>query len=279
MAASMVALGKRRIDQRGLYSGPLGVFIGFALYVALSGDDQFGNELAIAWITLFFALPVVNGVWDFGSWWISRSLGRHLLTKLDGKAGAGGQGWAMFWHIALDLALAVGFLLSLAWFLGFAFESYHNVGIWWDGIEQAPLPGLASDIGIAAAEPFGKGLWMTAMLLSTLLPTLLHGVVAIAGAVTLFRPVTADRRSFADDLEALDDLNEAKRALVLQRAGRYVANGRPAVWLFATLLLLALIALISNAFALIHGGGFADYVKGAALSGLAVSDWLFGMKQ
>ncbi len=162
--------------------------------------------------------------------------------------------------------------------LGFAFESYHNIGIWWGEIERGPLPALTNDIAIAAAEPFGKGLWMTAMLLSTLLPTLLHGVMAIAGAVTLFRPVTAARRSLAEDLEALDYLDEGKRALVLQRAGRYVANGRPAVWLFATLLILALLFLLSNAFALIHEGGFADYVKDAALSGLAASDWLFGLR-
>jgi hypothetical protein len=42
------------------------------------------NEIAIVLIILFLVLPLVNGLWDWFSWWVSRLLGRDLLAKLDG---------------------------------------------------------------------------------------------------------------------------------------------------------------------------------------------------
>ncbi len=61
-----------------------------------------------------------------------------------------------------------------------------------------------------AAEPFGKGFWLTAMLLSRLIPTLLRRTMAIAGALTLLMPVTAHRRHFEEDLDAWDHQDESK---------------------------------------------------------------------
>ena len=277
VGAGIAVLGKRRTGQRGLYAGALGPWLGLALSGALvPSGKQFANEIAVLWITFFFALPVVNGLWDFGSWWVSRSLGRHLLTKLQGKAGAGGQGWTIVWHIVFDLFLAALFLLSLGWFLGFAFQSYHNIGVWYGGAENAPLA-LPAYIDAAAAAPFGEGLWVSAMLLSTLIPTFLHGAMAIAGALALFTPVTAARLKLADDLEMLDQVDAKQQNIILQRAGRHFANGRPGLWTFATLLLLILLGLLSAAVAAIHTGGFADYVASAAQAGVGFSDWLFGM--
>lgn len=273
---SISVLAKRRLGLCGLFAGPIGLLVGLAAVAALFGSGkQFSDEVIFAWITLLLALPIINGIWDFGSWLISRSLGKHLLGKLKGKYGSISQGWTIFWHIAADLVIAIGFLLSLAWFLGLAFESYHNIGVWWHSAEQGPLPQLIQDIKNAAAEPFSKGLWLTAMLLSTLIPTLLHGAMAIAGALSLFTPVTAVRKSLAEDLEALDHLDEKTQALVLQRAGRHIANGRPGIWFLAVFLLLGLVALLSISLTYLHAGGFADWVKDAALAGVAFSDLLF----
>jgi len=75
------------------------------------------------------------------------------------------------------------------------------------------------------AEPFGKGFWLTAMLLSTLIPTLLRGTIAIAGALTLFMPVAAHRRHVDEDLQAWDHQDEKAQELALQRAKRLSPMG------------------------------------------------------
>ncbi len=275
VGAAAAVLGKRPTGQPGRYAGVLGPAIAMPFFTISPFGSQLGDPLFVVLITFILVLPVVNGLWDFGSWWVSRSLGRHLLTKLKGSSPIGGKAWAIFWHIALDLVVAALALLSLACFLGFAFQSYQNTDVWWSGRERGTLA-LPAYIDIASAAPLNDGLWLTAMLVSTLIPTFLHGVIVIAGALGLFVPVTTDRLKLADGLETLNNLGEQQRKLVLQRAGRYFANGRPALWALATLLLLILLVLISAALAAIHLGGFANYIATAAHVGVDFSNWLLG---
>ena len=90
-------------------------------------------------------------------------------------------------------------------------EYYHNLAIWYGGSGDAPLA-LPAYIDAAAASPFGEGLWVSVMLLSTLFPTVLHGLMALAGAFALFTPVTAARLTLAGDLERLDQLEELQKS-------------------------------------------------------------------
>ena len=79
-------------------------------------------------------------------------------------------------------------------------------------------------------------------------------------------PVIAHRRHVEEDLQTWDHQDEKAQELALQRAKRYVANGRSGVWFFATLVLMGISALFSGFVSLIHTGVFADWVKDAAVA-------------
>lgn len=92
----------------------------------------------------------------------------------------------------LDTAVALGLLVSLIWFIGLAIQS---VGIF----VAAKVPDTSFDFTINleqfAADPFGAGFWLTAMLLTTLIPTALHMLLAGFGMAVAWR--SGDRRHIA----------------------------------------------------------------------------------
>ncbi|MFK7889748.1 MAG: hypothetical protein AB8B63_02945 [Granulosicoccus sp.] len=103
-----------------------------------------------------------------------------------------------------------------------------------------------------------------------------QGLKTIGRMLTLFSPLTAYRTALAEKLETVDQQDEETQALTLQRTGRYLAKVRPIIWFSAGGLLLGLLACLSMLIAMIHTGGFADYVKNAAMYGVGFSDWVFG---
>lgn len=147
------------------------------------------NDVQITAIALFwFVLPWLNASFDLISWQVSRRLGRHLLRQIVGDE----RGWLrQFWdnpltHMAADI-LAAGFLLfGLAWALPAVIRLYNRF------IESlgssAPLV-LDDYLCTAAGDPLGAGIWVTVMLISTLVPTLIHlGFVFASPFVAMFKP-------------------------------------------------------------------------------------------
>jgi hypothetical protein len=122
-------------------------------------------------------LPYINGLMDFISLWISRLLGRDILNR----SGIG----VFLTHIAFDLVAAVMLLCLLALGICFLVETF-NLFIVRNSIMTINISELIRN---AMQVPFSaRGLWITLMLFSTLLPTFIHVIVALAGFYTVRTP-------------------------------------------------------------------------------------------
>ena len=168
---------------------------------------------------------MVNGFWDWGSWWVSRWLGRHLLGKLHDDGASGERVWAVVWHGGIDLVLALLMLGTFAFFLAFAFESYNQLA---SALGPAAYQ-LVPFIDAAALAPWGQGLWLTVMLLSTLVPTALHGVMLLASPLALLFLATPQRAGLADALDGFEEADETEQLRILRLTGRYL-HRRQLAW-------------------------------------------------
>ena len=266
--AAAVAVGL--FPKPGAFPGAVGAMVGLASFGAI-GEGGFIGALALSLLIFFLVLPLINGWVDWGSWWVTRRLGAHLLRALDRGAGAVRLGVVALGHGVADLVIAAGMLLGMAFMLALGFEGYNQLSL----LRGEGAFDLVPYVEGAAAEPFGEGAWLTLMLLTTLVPTFLHVAVVWASPVGLVF-VSARRRQWADDLEQWDELDEATRSRTRRAVAFYVAHGRIGLWLVAGLLALGLFALMAGAVALVHQGGFSDYVARAAYLGIDAARWLGG---
>lgn len=108
-------------------------------------------------------MPLFNAALDWGSWWVSRVFIKRGL--------AGGAG-----RVVLDLTwdglAALGFMLALVLVLPLGIEFMNSL------VDGAELDWRAMAVD-AAADPWGQGLMVTGMVLTTLLPTFLHVVTGL----------------------------------------------------------------------------------------------------
>ena len=150
-------------------------------------------------LLVFAALPALNAVFD----WLSVNATRFLLAEsLRAPASAGPlarlRPAAL---LALDLAVALVCLSGLAFALGFLLEAANAVKIRLDGI---PIQWV-STVAAATHAPFTEGFLYTGMLITTLVPTLVHlvfGLLAILGIGRATAPALAAR--ITDDMSPGD---------------------------------------------------------------------------
>jgi hypothetical protein len=178
--------------------------------LALCAFD-FNDPGDAAFFLFWVALPVANAVWDYASWWISRGLGADLVTQIrSGSRSIGRKAWTGLWHSALDLGAALVLLAALAWTLP-------NVVEWF-------LPVFADEAQwcAMAREPFGEGLWVTSMLLSTLVPTALHLAAVIASPAAALALRFREAPEVADLLERANAIGDEGACLLYleSRSGR-----------------------------------------------------------
>ena len=176
VAGAIGAAAARRSHQ-GIFAGGIGCLIAYGIF----GIDLVAPMVVIHLI-FFLVLPIVNGLWDWLSWWITRALGRHLLGSFGDAGGLGQRAVAVVAHGALDLILAVALLAAMAFFLAFGFEAYNRIAIAQRG-EDLPVFALGPFLAAAADHPWTDGLWLTVMLISTLVPTALHVVALLASPI------------------------------------------------------------------------------------------------
>lgn len=119
-------------------------------------------------VLLFVALPFLNSVLDWISLNVTRWFGRGIVAE---SRSARGLGWTVVLAVA-DLLAALGFLFAIAWFLAFGVEAL--------GLFFGQSLELDDYVGDAVAQPWSRGLWASIMVLSTLLPTAIHFVLALA---------------------------------------------------------------------------------------------------
>jgi hypothetical protein len=146
-----------------------------ALAIVFIGLGTFLGDLdaAVTVATLFLILPVANALVD----WLSWAVTRRLLRRSSDGAGATGAAINIAARLATDLGLAFMSLCGLAMLLPNTIEATNRLLVWldWPPVPWLPLVNMALD------APFTAGFFVTGMLLTTLVPTLLHVVAGLFG--------------------------------------------------------------------------------------------------
>ncbi|MBL1217149.1 MAG: tetratricopeptide repeat protein [Planctomycetes bacterium] len=157
----------------------------FVLLTAISGASAFADGVSGPHdqftVLLILVLPMTNAVFDWPSWGISRWLMRALAARQATLR-------RLSIHILIDLCaalvLAIGIAAAMPVVVGLA-----RVGI--------PVLDVLDNL---RNDPWGDGLWITLMVLSTFFPTLLH-ILAILASALLCRFPESVRRANADKLQ------------------------------------------------------------------------------
>lgn len=113
------------------------------------------------------------------------------------------------------------------------------------------------------------------MLVSTLIPTLLHGVILLASPLVLLALASPKRAAMAAALAGYDGATEADQKPILQDVAWYLARRQWLAWAGATLMLLTLLAGCSALATLFTSGGLAGWVATVALWSVEAARWLF----
>lgn len=218
-----------------------GLFLGlFALdgavgWIALTGDTPHlggGTSSATAPIVLFLGLlPVVNALWD----WVSLGLSRFLLTRIAWDTE--NRVFIDTFYAILDLIAAAVFLALMAFtiftVLALA-ETLHRLG------GASPVLDASALLAGFRANPFSADhAWLFLMVLTTLVPTALHFMGALASVVTSWTsPLWRDGilSKMDEGLENADANLGARRLYGVSRATSWVLAGAvmlACVWILA----------------------------------------------
>ncbi|MEM7245907.1 MAG: hypothetical protein AAF533_11220 [Acidobacteriota bacterium] len=152
-----------------------------------------GGQGDYSYALFYSVIPLVNGLFDWCSWCITRHLIGHLARRISVSR-------VMFGAL-LDLLAAVVLLVLLSVVLGFLAQLWVDVHSGRSELSNAALGQLLSDV---ASAPWGPpNLWLTCTLVSTLVPTAIHAVVLVGTALTITLPKGV-RHWLADQLEPED---------------------------------------------------------------------------
>ena len=159
-----------------------------------------GPQISV-WLLFWIFLPTINAIFDWASWWISRSLGRNLVSVLDHPGTPFRKRACTFIQdILIDLIVAMFLLVALTWIIPRIIDAWNSFVVWMTGGE-APLE-LATYLCAAAKSPLTDRLWATGMLFSTLVPTAAHlTLLLLAFILWPFQPRTLDHQRAAHILE------------------------------------------------------------------------------
>ena len=139
-------------------------------------NSMWKSDYKVSLIFAFFylMLPLVNALLDWLSWWVSRFF-------LEQTAQPGAKVTVIVRDIALDFTVAMLFMLALSLLLpagAIALDSLYAG--WMDVNTGVPAQTGWQDYALwARDDPWGKGLMVTLMLVTTLIPTLLHIVMGL----------------------------------------------------------------------------------------------------
>jgi hypothetical protein len=167
IAAAIAGSGRQR---EGAFAGAGGALA--LLTLGAIGLGWAGHQLVLFVVVFFFLAPFANGVIDWLAFWASAGLG-------------GGSGVLLALKLLCGLVAPAALIPALAFALGWLMESYNGIALAWSG---DPALDLRPMIQAAAGDPFGEGLWLTAMLLTPLLPSFLKAVLLFAAGLGLLAP-------------------------------------------------------------------------------------------
>lgn len=167
------------------------------IFLSDSSEINEGSILSVASAVILFliVLPLFNGVFDWISWMISRYLGEHLKNEIKNTVSKSKIFVNVMLHSIADLVAAIGFLAVLAFALGFGFGGLTNTSF----LSEEDIRRF---VEAAVTDPWkpGKGLWYSAMLVSTLFPTAVHFLFLLASPIAIVAAGKRKRKSIADKL-------------------------------------------------------------------------------
>ena len=150
-------------------------------------------------LLFMFLLPASNLILDYVSWEASRRIGYKILKSRSIVT--------LTSYLILDVVLAMLLLISLVILLTVFIELFNYATVLKGGI---PYLNLQNIIETSIKDPLSSSnIWITLMLFTTLIPTLINGTMLIVGYVT--RAVPSNFRLYVIDklenYEAKSDLN------------------------------------------------------------------------
>lgn len=184
-------------------------------------------------------------------------------------------------HITLDLGLALGFFVAMAFALGFAFESYDLYATIYavNLMPEGDRPGYAAAV---CDDPLGRGLWITLMLLTTLIPTVIHFGMVVGAILPATLLPNARRRELAATLATLGETPPPRAtparetwATAIRDSARFAAGYR---WRMAwgVALTCALLAALFWGLGQLYPHVFlTEWAYEAGVLGIKTARWLF----
>jgi hypothetical protein len=260
-------LARHPSDHRGVWAGGLGGLTALSV-LGLFTSKHSHNQVVLFFLLFFLILPLVNSLFDWLSWWTTRVLGKRLLAVLDEQRGVWQRRGVIVLHSFADLASSVALLLLMAFALGLGFQAYNDLAVLWN--EKPPFD-LATIIDSTANDPWGEGFWFTLMLLTTLLPTFVHGIMLLGSPLGVLLIPDRKRLALAEDLENYASAGE-RQANIRLRAARWHVQERLRHWLLGGLLLVWLLGRVW----LLYPLGLINWAKAWANAGILVAGWLVG---
>jgi hypothetical protein len=232
------------------------------------------DSSALTLLMFFLVLPIVNGCFDWLSWWATRALGRRLLASLASAYDGWRRGLAIAGYGLADLAVSVALLLGMAFGLAFGFSAYNEIAHWWPDAKPN-LFDLAGHIDRAAATPWQDDFWLTTMLLTTLIPPFAHSLMLLASPLgVLFLP-NAKRQTLAAELDGYIEGGH-RHIDIARRAAFWVIFGQFGNFILVLPLLYWLVVRSAWIVLEFYKGGLAGIVAEVAKAGVGLAHVLLG---
>ncbi|MEM7042404.1 MAG: hypothetical protein AAF543_06300 [Pseudomonadota bacterium] len=172
--AVAAAVSHNRMGHHGAYAGAIGSIALMTTAAVLFGWGD--KPLVIFAVCFFFLLPLLVGVVA----WLALGLMRSLSLW------AAGRGWSSLLLVIIACFVIGGTLAAtLAYVLGYGAEAYNQLTLVRSGT-QAFDAGLT--IVRTVRDPFGEGLWLSALVLIPLLPPILLSAAMMTDALLVLQP-------------------------------------------------------------------------------------------
>ena len=223
-----------------LLNASVGVLLGAGVYFI----NFTVGTIATLFLVMLILVPIVNGMCDWASWWLSRILGSHLRTQLRMARSKWVYCSLITKHGLADFVMALMTLASVVFLLGFAYELVDQIS-----------PGTVSRINFQpeiwidtlVSGPLGSGLWFTMMLVSTLVPTAAHLLFLILSPLVMFSRDDENRHRLSSLLipGTYNSLGDEQKFDLTREAAEWrdKQHRRPVLWAIAGLVAFLVINL------------------------------------
>jgi hypothetical protein len=222
--------GAREIASRMLRAALAVLPVWFAVSFS---SNHITDVTAFSIVVFWMFVPLLNGIWDAISWWLTWHLLAHLrgsLASLSGEATSGalqrawvvGRGLAtLFWHVALN------FVVSLA-ILVLTFVSIMAALSLVNRLILPVHPSYAMDLdailrAVRDAPYSGDGLWLLLTVLAALIPAIVHLAIVFFSGLAIAFGTSHGARAWSVLVKGPQELTEAEAGGAIRVAALHFA--------------------------------------------------------